>query len=112
MAKRLEVDGNFLAVTARKGEKMIGYIVFLVNPSFESRQVMLGFQNIFYVKPEHRGGLGRQLHKAAVAILKAQGVQMLIMRSGVRARGPSQKFLFERLGAKPMGQLYALPLVA
>jgi hypothetical protein len=37
---------------------------------------------------------------------------MLIMRSGVRARGPSQKFLFERLGAKPMGQLYALPLVA
>jgi GNAT superfamily N-acetyltransferase len=111
MAKGLERDENFLAVTARVGDNMVGYIVFLINPSFESRHVMLGFQNMFYVKPEFRGKLGRQLHNAAVAILKARGVKMLIMRSGVRARGPSQKFLFERLGARRMGELYALPLV-
>jgi hypothetical protein len=112
MAKSLERQGQFLAMTARLGGEMIGYIVFLINPSFESRHVMLGFQNIFYVKPEHRGKLGTKLHKAAVAALKAQGVMMIIMRSGVRARGPSQKFLFQRMGAQSMGEIYSLPLVS
>lgn len=110
LARNLERAGHFLAMTARMGDRMIGYIVFLINPSFESRGVLLGFQNIFYVLPGHRGKLGLRLHAAARAVLRAKGVKHLILRSGVRARGSDQRYLFERLGAKPMGGLYMLPL--
>lgn len=110
LAQALEREGRFLAMTARMGDRMIGYIVFLINPSFESRGVLLGYQNIFYVRPGHRGKLGLRLHAAARAWLRAKGVKHLILRSGVRARGSDQRYLFERLGAKPMGGLYMLSL--
>jgi hypothetical protein len=112
MALALEAQNQLLVMTARQDGHMVGYIVFLINPSFESRGVLLGFQNIFYVKPELRGKLGKKLRDAAKARLLEIGVSFLMLRSGVRARGPHLKAMYAREGALALGELYMLPLVA
>lgn len=110
MAQEMERAGRLLVMTARCGGVIVGYIVFLINPSFESKNVLLGFQNIFYVKPEFRGKLGKRIRDSAIARLKEMGVKMLILRSGVRARGPHLAAMFEREGALHLGGLYSLAL--
>jgi predicted N-acetyltransferase YhbS len=112
MALALEAQNQLLVMTARQDGHMVGYIVFLINSSFESRGVLLGFQNIFYVKPEFRGKLGKKLRDAAKARLVEMGVSFLMLRSGVRARGPHLKAMYAREGAIALGELYMLPLVA
>jgi hypothetical protein len=109
MARAMAAAGQLVVTTARKAGALIGYLVFLINPCFESRHTLLGFQNIFFVRKGHRG-IGTRMHALARAELKARGVSMLILRSGVRASGQKQKHLFSRLGAREMGELYYLPL--
>jgi hypothetical protein len=110
LARAMERQGYFLAMTARRGDKMVGYIVFMTNPAFESRTLLLAFQNIFFVLPEFRGRLGLKLHAAARKALKARGVEIAILRSGMLGRGPAMERFFKRLGARSMGEMYALPL--
>lgn len=109
-ASAMEKAGFLQIVTARTHAEMVGYIVFLINPCFESREVLLGFQNIFFVTKKRRGRLGLRLHAFARAQLKKRGVSALILRSGVRSDGPRQEKLFVRLGAIPMGKLYYLKM--
>jgi GNAT superfamily N-acetyltransferase len=110
MARAMEASQQLLVMTARRGGAIVGYILFFINPSFESKNVLLGFQNIFYVKPEHRGTLGKKLRDRAISVLKERGVTALMLRAGVRARGPKLAALYEREGAKHLGALYCLPL--
>jgi GNAT superfamily N-acetyltransferase len=110
MARALEAAGQLVVVTARcPNEGIVGYIVFLINPSFESRGVLLGYQNIFFVRRDKRG-LGPQLHAHARAELQRRGVTQLVLRAGTRASGPKQAALFDRLGARYIGGLYSLSL--
>lgn len=112
MAQALEASGRLLIVTARNATEMVGYLVFVVGPILERRGVLCGFQNIFFVRKDMRGIMGRRLHARARAELKARNVDMLVMRAGVRASGPKQNHLFQRLGARPMGSVYSLNLGA
>lgn len=99
-------------MTARAGQTMIGYLVYVISPTLENKNTLLGLQNIFYVLKQHRGRLGPKLLAAQHRELAARGVKKVAMRSGVRAKGPKQKYLFERLGANYMGGLYYLTLEA
>jgi hypothetical protein len=115
MARALEREGNLLITTARNASGVVGYLMFMINPCFESRGVRLGFQNIFFVRRDYRGGLGRisvggRMHAAARAGLKARGVTAMVGRAGVRADGAKQKHLYDRLGAHAMGSLHFLRL--
>lgn len=110
MMRTLAAADQLIVVTARNSAGMVGYLVFLISQCFESRHVLLGFQNLFFVRRGHRGRLGQKLHAAARAELKARGVTMLVMRAGVRASSAKQKHLFARLGAIDMGNLYYLKM--
>jgi hypothetical protein len=115
MARAMEREGNLLITTARNASGMVGYLLFMLNPCFESRGVRLGFQNIFFVRRDYRGGLGRssiggRMHAAARVGLRARGVTAIVGRAGVRAVGAKQKHLYDRLGAHSMGSLHFLRL--
>jgi hypothetical protein len=102
--------GYLQVVTARTFSGVVGYLVFLINPSYESKDALIGYQNTFFVRKEFRGKLGLKMHKYAREKLAAKGVKQLILRAGVRGNGDKQTYLFERLGAKCIGSLYALSL--
>lgn len=102
--------GALLAITARTPLGLVGYLGFLLSPCLESRARIWAHQNVFFVHPEHRGSLGPRMHAFARAELKRRQVDAVILRSGVRARGPDLKHLFRRMGAKTLGELYYLSL--
>lgn len=108
-ARAMEANGGFVAATARVSGKMIGYIVFLINESFESADVLIAHQNIFFVRRGHRGR-GPKIRNFAKAELRARGVRFILGRSGVRASGAKQKHVFMREGGQYQGELYLIPL--
>jgi hypothetical protein len=110
MMRSMAAAGQLIVVTARRCGEMVGYLVYLINPCLESRRVLLGFQNIFFVRKGLRGRIGPRLQSVMRKELRARGVHAAIMRAGVRARGPMQEHLFRRLGAHEMGSLYYLSL--
>ncbi len=102
--------GRLLIVTARNVLGMVGYIVFLIDGTIENRHAVIAFQNIFFVRKEHRWKrLGPRIHARALKEMRARGVLGTVCRAGVAASGPKQKALFEREGARYMGALYYLP---
>ena len=110
--RAFQAAGKLLVVTARTPLGLLGYLAFTISQCPESRSVVVANQNVFFVDPAHRGSIGRQMHDYARKVLQQSGVGGLMMRSGVRARGPSLKHLFRRLGAHSMGEMYYLPLGA
>lgn len=110
MAQDLADKGQLILATARTGDEMIGYLVFIIGPIVETKGILVGFQNIFYVRPDHRTTLGPRLHAAARAELKRMGVTRLVLRSGVKAVAERQEILFKRLGARYMGSMFSLTL--
>lgn len=109
MFKAMEDQGALLIIGARCAGSLVGYIVFLIAESLENQTVLMGYQNIFYVRKEFRG-IGLKLHAAARMELKRIGIKHLIFRAGIRASGKKQEHLFKRLGAQYIGVLYSLPL--
>jgi len=110
MAMALYNSGSLMICTARCSGLIVGYIFFIISPSLESRGILLGVRNIWYVHPAWRGRLGLKLHDFASDRLRERGVSALTLRSGVRADGPRHFKYYERKGAKDMGRLYHLPL--
>lgn len=111
MYRALDRQGDLLVMTARRPDiGVIGYLFFITQAGLENKNIRIAIQNVFFVRRGYRGTLGPKLHDAARKELAAIGVSTILMRSGVRAKGPKQKFLFERLGAKYVGALYSLDL--
>lgn len=110
MIHMLEATGNLLIATARTPSEMVGYLVFVINPSLENRSLLLGFQNTFFVRKDYRGRIGPRLRKTCKRELWNRGVRFLMMKSGLRASGPRLKAVYEREGAKYMGSIYRLAL--
>jgi GNAT superfamily N-acetyltransferase len=74
----LELDrlGMLHLVTAREGEKLIGYFLMLVwgNPHYADSGPM-GFTDMYFIRPEYRkGSIGVQLFTFMEDSLKARGV--------------------------------------
>jgi GNAT superfamily N-acetyltransferase len=106
-ASTLDHMGVLQILTARCDGKMVGYLLFYIEPSLESKDVLLGIQSAFYVVPQQRG-IGPMLHAFAVKHLKSMGVQRLILRAGVRGSGPKLASFFRRMGAEDNGRLFSL----
>jgi len=110
MARQYDQSGNLLIVTARIGWKIIGYIVFLIGPSFSTTGILVGYQNAFFVQKEYRGRLGIKIRNLAKEELKKKGADHLILKSGLWGDGPRLKAFYLREGAEFMGEVYRLKL--
>lgn len=99
--------GRLQVMTARAGRKMIGYLLFIIDQHPESKHVLIGVQNTFFVTKSFRG-IGLRLHAEALRALKSRGVEILSMSAGVRGSGPKLAALYKRLGAIEERRVYSL----
>jgi GNAT superfamily N-acetyltransferase len=72
-----EERGALRIFTARIEGRMVGYLIYIVTPGLHYRSTLQATQDIYFVVPEHRGGLGRRLLRFADACLKEEGVQVI-----------------------------------
>lgn len=71
----MQIAGALVIHTAREDGQLVGYISHAVSPLTVSRGVIVAHEQVWYVKPEHRGGsLAVRLKRAAEATLKQRGV--------------------------------------
>jgi len=109
LLQRLDEVGALHVFTSRMNGRMFSYLVSVVAPSLDSPGETLAEQTLFFADPSFPG-LGMKTQRAAVADLKARGVDRVLMRAGHRGSGPRLGAMFRRIGAEPFGQLWTLSL--
>jgi hypothetical protein len=107
LLQALDDVGALHVFTGRSNGRMFSYLVSVIAPSLDATDEMLAEQTLFFADPGFPG-LGMKTQRAAVADLKARGVDRVLMRAGHRGSGPRLGAIFRRLGAMPFGQLYSL----
>ena len=90
-------DADILkAYTARDGEKIVGYHIFLVTPHLHYMNDLFAVADVLFVAPEYRGKMaGLKLIKFSEQQLKADGVAVIVQNTKLAHDfGP----ILERLG--------------
>ena len=73
---RRESIGSMLYVTLRSGGILIGYLIGFIAPSLHYHTCLTCMPDIFFIHPEHRGGVGAfRLFRCAERELRRRGVQ-------------------------------------
>ena len=102
--KRLADAGMLRCITVRADEELIGYIIFIVQPHLHYMTCKTAFEDIYYVRPDFRKGrVGIRLFKYAEEVLKAIGVNRVIMHTKIHMDNSK---LFEYLGYKWTDKLF------
>lgn len=107
--RELEKSGGLQFLTARCNGRLFGYLMYLIQPSLERQDSIIGVPTLFYVEPGF-AGLGMKLQRAGISMLKARGADEIVFRAGPRGSGPRLSSLYKRLGAVEFGELYSLRL--
>lgn len=74
---RMEAAGVLRIFTARLDGSLIGYAIFAVDRSAHYHGSLQACQDILYVHPMNRGGLGLRLIRYCDRALKAEGVDVV-----------------------------------
>jgi N-acetylglutamate synthase-like GNAT family acetyltransferase len=100
----LEKSGLLLIVTARDGEKMVGYHVCIVRPHLHYKHSLTAYADMYFVHPDYRQGMtGVRMFKFLEAELRARGVERIYQGTKIHK---DMGRLFERLGYKETERLY------
>jgi GNAT superfamily N-acetyltransferase len=99
-------DGKKLKfITCKEDEKLIGYIIFFVNPHIHYKTCLTAYEDIYFLKKEYRKGrTGLKMFQFAEKLLKEQGVQRIIYNTKVHSDNSS---LFEYLGFKFIDKVFS-----
>jgi GNAT superfamily N-acetyltransferase len=101
---RMHVGGFLKCITARDENGLIGYAIFIVQPHLHYRSCKTAFEDIYFLKKEHRlGRTGIRLFQFAEEALRADGVNRIIMHTKIHM---DNSRLFEYLGYKHTDKLY------
>lgn len=102
----LEQQGGLLCLAARKSSgELVGYAIWYLMPSLESKGILLAEQGPWYVTAEHRkDGVGLELRRRSWEILRRRGVKQVMSHHS--ALTPDLEKLFLREGSELIGQLY------
>lgn len=100
--------GLLQIMTARANGKMFGYLVTMVGSMLSEAIDKSATHTLFYASKAWPGA-GLRLQRAALAALKAKGVDNVYMRSGLGV-GARVEILYKRLGAEPEGRLFKIKL--
>jgi len=102
--ERLRMAGMLKAVTCRDDGKLIGYIIFIVQPHLHYMSCITAFEDLYYVKKEYRKGrIGIKLFQFSEKVLKDAGVKRIIMHTKIHM---DNSRLFEYLGYKNTDKLF------
>lgn len=103
--QKMEAQGFTRAFTARDGDKLVGYAVFVVTTALHYKDHLFACNDIFYLHPEYRKGfVGYKLLKNAMGWLKDDGVTKVHFNTKVHKPLDA---LFERLGCTLIENIYA-----
>lgn len=102
--QKLHDAGMLRLYTIRKEEdrKMIGYVIFLVQPALHCKGTFQAVSDVMYIEPEHRG-LGTTLLTLAQEDMKQEGVKWFTWT--VKA-GTDNGKLAERIGCEHYENVY------
>lgn len=101
---RLHVAGMLRCITVREDNELIGYAIFIVHPHLHYRSCITAFEDIYFLKKEHRKGrVGIRLFQFAEDVLKKEGVHRIIMHTKIHMDNTR---LFEYLGYKLTDKLF------
>ena len=101
---RIYMANMLKCITARDESGLIGYAIFVVQPHLHYRSCKTAFEDIYFLKKEHRlGRTGIRLFQFAEEALRADGVDRIIMHTKVHL---DNSRLFEYLGYKHTDKLY------
>jgi len=101
---RMAKAGLLRCITCRTNEKLIGYIVFVVQPHLHYKSCKTAFEDIYYLVPEYRKGrIGLKLFQYAEHVLKNNGVNRIILHTKIHL---DNSRLFEHLGYQHTDKLY------
>lgn len=102
--RALEDAGLLLIVTARDGEKMVGYHVSIVRPHLHYKQSLTAYADMYFIHPDYRQGMtGVRLFKYLEERLRERGVERIYQGTKVHK---DMGRLFERLDYKETERLY------
>lgn len=103
--RQIEDAGILHVTTARAGDELVGYALFVVSGSLRYKGLRMAENDVFYMSPERRKGLeGARLFKAAEAHLKSKGVHKMLLKTKLHK---DLDVLFRRLGYKPIERYYS-----
>lgn len=102
-------DANRLRIyTARVGDMLIGYAVFLLGVDVFIKTKMQGVCNLLYLDPGYRRGwLGMNLLKFANRQLREDGVGAIV--HCVNKNNARLGLMLERLGARKQEEIWSFP---
>jgi hypothetical protein len=100
--------GLLQVMTARANGKLFGYLVTMVGTLLADSIDRSATHTLFYADKAWPGA-GLRLQRAALAALKAKGIEEVFMRSGL-GPGSRVEVLYRRLGAEPEGRLFKIRL--
>jgi GNAT superfamily N-acetyltransferase len=102
--ERLGKAGMLRCITCRLDGVLIGYIVFTINPHLHYKSCLTAFEDVYYLAKEYRKGrLGIRLFQYAEKVLKAIGVNRIIMHTKVHM---DNSRLFEYLEYKNSDKIF------
>ncbi len=110
LTRQAYMSGALKLFTARTPESMLGYLIFIISPSFSNYHDIEALQGPFFVRKDRRGKIGIKLHEFARKQLKLAGVTKLALKAGIHADGPKFHRFYQSIGAEPVGTLYSLSL--
>lgn len=94
--KRLEDTNSLCIITVRKDSELIGYMVFLVQPSLHCKHILTAISDIYLLKKEYRNSnIALRMFRFAEEELKKRGVSLVHMCTKVdaeRDRGPILRY--------------------
>lgn len=100
---KMDAAGQVLLIAARKDGELIGYFIGFIRRHIHYKSWLVCGMDIFYVLPEHRGGVGKKLFRAVEAECKRRGIQTLIVGSKMHK---DASYLFDQLGYQEVERFY------
>lgn len=105
---RAEQADKLWVMTARDGEKLVGYIVMLLSADMHYRKMRRATEDIHFILPEYRKGLtGYRMLSETKRAMQEKGVHTVTFRTKAEA---SHGVLFERLGGVLHDLVYTIAL--
>ena len=100
-----EKEGTLMIFTARDEGDLIGYSAVFIHQGLHCMGQKQATQDVFYVSPEHRGGMvGTRLIHTAEKHLKEAGVELMMHHSNIKNMLLGK--LLEALGYEPIAVNY------
>lgn len=98
---RIEAEGQLFVLTARDGQRLVGYFVAQIGPGLHNARSRMARTDMYYLLPEYRRGMnGVRLIREAMDIMDFD--KMIIQTKLDHDYGP----LFKRLGFAPVETVF------